>query len=170
MNKPKKLYFFGYGSLLSHKSLEDTIKNKKFKQVIVKGYKRVFNLSLSKRYNEDALNLVKSKGSKCNGVIFKISEDELIRLNSRELEYNIESVTVYDAKTGKKIGTALTSIDFLIKIDKKKKFPGKGYFNMCRNAAYKIGKSFGRIWDETTFMSNGESVGDFLKRNPKFAK
>ena len=133
----KKYNFFAYGSLLSHKSLEETIRNKKFKPAIVKGYKRVFNLSLSKKYNEDVLNLVKSKGSFCNGVIFKVSEDELAKLNLRESpEYNIEPTDVYSVKTRKKIGKALTDIDFLIKIDKNKKLPEKSYFKLCRKAAY----------------------------------
>lgn len=154
--------FVGYGSLLSHKSLKETIKDKKFKKVLLNGYKRVFNLSLSEKYNEDVLNLVKSRGSSCNAVIFKVTEKELEKLNHREAEYNLEEIPVYDL-SGKKIGKALASIDKFIKIDNEARLPSKSYLKLCRDAAYKIGKRFGKIWDDTTFLADGRSVREYFK-------
>ncbi|MEK6908744.1 MAG: hypothetical protein AABX23_01690 [Nanoarchaeota archaeon] len=53
--------FIGYGSLLSHSSLKETIKDKKFTPIIVKGYKRIFNLKIRNNGKTDILNLIKDK-------------------------------------------------------------------------------------------------------------
>ena len=49
----------GYGSLISHNSLKETINNKHFKPVIIKGYKRIFDIYVKKNENSDILNLEK---------------------------------------------------------------------------------------------------------------
>ena len=159
--------FVGYGSLLDHESLNKTIKDKKLKPVIVKGYKRVFDLFDTKD-KKDVLNIIKSKNSWFNGVSFKINEEELKKLSIREDEYNIEEINVYDYKTKKKIGKALISVDFFFDIDKKNRMPSKDYFTMCRKAAYSISKDFGKTWDETTFLADGTKVSRWLKKHGEY--
>ena len=55
------LNFIGYGSLLSHPSLKETIKDKRFMPIIIKGFKRVFNLDIRKNGKSDVLNIIKDK-------------------------------------------------------------------------------------------------------------
>jgi len=160
MKQNNKFNVVGYGSLISHNSLKETIKDKKFTPVIVKGYKRVFNLVDGKA---DVLNLVKDKNSSFNGVLFSVEEKELKRLIKRELEYNMEQVDIFDFKTGKKIGQAFTFIDYFLDLDNGKKLPDKSYLILCREAAYHISEEFGKFWDKTTFLSSGENIGEFLK-------
>ncbi|MEK6891149.1 MAG: hypothetical protein AABX03_03340 [Nanoarchaeota archaeon] len=160
----------GYGSLLSHKSLKETINNKHFKPVIVKGYKRIFNIAVKKEENFDELNLEKSKKSKFNGVMFKVNEDELEKINKREREYNLEEVEVYDFKTGKRLGKSLVVVDYFIKIDRKNKLPSKSYFILCRQAAYHISKEFGKYWDKTSFISDEERVDKWIKNHKEYDK
>jgi len=163
-----KYNFVGYGSLISHKSLRETIKDRRFKPVLVKGYKRIFDLVTMRNKNSDVLNLKKSKKHFFNGVLFKVSDEELKKLACREPEYNLEKTTAYDWKTKKKIGTCVIVIDYFVGIDKKEKLPSKNYFKMCREAAYEISEEFGKMWDKTTFISDNEKVADWLKKHKEY--
>lgn len=157
--------FIGYGSLLNEESLSETISKKKFLPVIVKGYKRIFNLKTREHKNADVLNLKKSSSSFFNAVLFQVSDEELKKLSLREAEYNLEEVNYYDSLGGRKMGKGIVAIDFFVEIDSEKKLPSKSYFIMCRSAAYKIGKEFGKIWDDTTYIADGEKVSDWIKKN-----
>lgn len=163
-----KYNFVGYGSLLDHKSLRESIKDKKFRQVIIKGYKRIFNISEKEKENSDILNIQKSKSSYFNAVLFKVDEKELKALKRREDDYNLEKVDVYDFKTKKKIGKALIDIDYFVSIDKNKKLPSRKYFILCRKAAYNISKKFGKMWDKTTYISDNECVDNWIKNNKEY--
>lgn len=163
MQKSKSIKFIGYGSLLNHESLRETIEDKKFKKIIVKGYKRIFDLEIKKEGKSDILNIIKDKKGLFNGVMFNVTEDELFRLKKREDEYNFESVDVYDFKTKKKIGKALVAIDHIVGIDRDNKKPNEHYLNLCRKGAYSIGRDFGKFWDETTYTSKNEKLSDWLK-------
>ena len=158
----------GYGSLLSHKSLKDTISNKHFKPVIIKGYKRIFNIAIKQNENFDELNLEKSKNSKLNGVMFKVNEKELEKIKQRESEYNLEETEAYYFKTNKKLGKSLIVIDYFLKIDSKNKLPSKSYFILCREAAYHLSKKFGQYWDKTTFISDNERVDKWIKKHKEY--
>lgn len=163
-----KYNFIGYGSLVDHNSLRESIKDKKFQLVKVKGYKRIFNLSLNFDKNNDVLNIQKSKAGIFNAVLFSVNEEELKQLKKREEDYNFEKVVVYDFASNKKIGLAMIDIDYIVSIDKKHKLPGKKYFILCRNAAYKISEEFGRFWDKTTYISNNERVDKWIKKHKDF--
>ena len=151
----------GYGSLLSHKSLKETIKDKKFIPVIVKGYKRIFDLDEN---SGDELNVEKSKNHKFNGVLFKVNEKELEKIKGREDGYNIDEVDAYEFTTKKKIGKCFLFIDYY-DVDYEKKTPDKSYFILCREAAYAISDDFGKFWDLTTYTSDGESVYQWIEKH-----
>jgi cation transport regulator ChaC len=160
--------FVGYGSLMSHDSLKETIKNKKFRPVIVKGYKRIFDLTTRRNENADVLNLKKSPKSFFNGVMFKVDDGELKKLCEREPEYNLEKTKVYDWKTKKLLGECFVVIDYFVGLDKNEKLPSKSYFILCREAAYHLNKKFGKMWDETTFISDNEKVSEWVKKNKEY--
>jgi len=159
--------FIGYGSLINHQSLKETIKDKKFTPVIVKGYKRIFNLEIREKGKTDILNLEKNKSSKFNGIMFEVSEEELIKLKRREEEYNIEEIEAYEFNSNKKLGKALIAVDYFIGIDHDHKKPNEHYFKLCREGAYKIGKKFGKMWDETTYTSDNLKISDWVKITQK---
>lgn len=158
----------GYGSLMSHKLLKETCKDKRFQPVIVKGYKRVFNIAEYKSKDPDVLNLEKSKESSFNGVVFKINEEELLKMKKREDWYNLEESDYYAFDTNNKIGKCYLFIDHLILIDKHHKNPNKKYFILCREAAYHLSKKFGEFWDNTTFVSSGEKISEWIRKNPEY--
>lgn len=154
----------GYGSLISHNSLKDTIPNKKFTPVIVKGYKRIFNFKLKK---SDLLNLKKDSRLKFNGILFTVNNKELKELIRRESNYQVRKTTAYDFETGNRLGKCLIFIDFM-DIDKFRRKPNKKYFVLCREAAYHISKNFGKYWDKTTHISTGEKVSEWIKKNKAY--
>jgi len=158
----------GYGGLLSHKSLRETLPNKKFSLVIIKGFKRIFNVIDSKDKSPDVLNVKKSTSSELNGVLFAVNDKELNTLKKREDDYNLEKVNYYDFRTGKLLGKALICIDHSTTIDFHHKNPNKNYFILCREAAYHISKKFGQLWDNTTFTSSGEKISSWLKSHKDY--
>jgi len=161
-----KYLIVGYGSLMSHNSLKETLRDKHFRLVIVRDFKRVFNLLIDS--GKDVLNLVKDSGCKFNGVLFEVDEPELKKLKKREEEYNLEEVNVYDFKSKKKIGKGLICIDYFIGVDKMNKLPDKRYFILCREAAYHISKEFGVFWDKTTYTSNNEQISKWIKKHKEY--
>jgi cation transport regulator ChaC len=163
-----KYKVIGYGSLISHKSLKETIHDRKFEPVIVKGYKRIFNLAVNPKENYDVLNLEKDKKAEFNGVLFKVNEEELKKIKLREVEYNLEESEAYDFKTKKPLGKSFIVIDYTVNIDKNHKNPSKKYFILCREAAYHISQQFGEMWDKTTYISDNELVLDWLKNHPEY--
>jgi len=158
----------GYGSLISHNSLKETINNKHFKPVIIKGYKRIFDIYSKKNANSDVLNIKKSKNSKLNGVMFKVNDLELEKIKKREDWYSLKKVKAYDFESGKLLGECFIVIDYTIRIDKDNKLPSKCYFILCREAAYHINKKFGNFWDKTTFTSDNETVSEWIKNHREY--
>ena len=166
--KSMKYKIVGYGSLLSHKSLEETVPNKHFEQVIIKGYKRIFDLVEGAKKHKDVLNLVKSPDSFFNGVMFSLSLAELKKIKKREDIYNLEETWAYDFQSRKKLCKCLICIDPFIDIDKRGILPDKHYFILCREAAYHISKKFGELWDKTTFTAGDQKIRDWLTKNPGY--
>ena len=160
--------FVGYGSLMSHKSLRKTISDKKFKPVIVKGYKRIFNVKDYKTDGSDVLNLEKSKENYLNGVFFHVNEEELRKIKIREDDYELQKVNVYDFNTKKRINKCFLVVDHYLFLDRKKGKPNRSYFVLCREAAYHISKKFGVMWDNTTYVLSGEKVFNWIKNNKKY--
>jgi len=154
----------GYGSLISHQSLEWTIPDKEFTPVIVKGYKRIFDLELGKKRVSDVLNVEESEKDFFNGVLFEVNEEELEELKKRETEYLLKEVWVYDFFSKEKLCKAWIFTDLSTNIDKKGTASiNKSYFNLCRDAAYLLGEEFGKCWDKTTYTPKGEKVADVIE-------
>lgn len=161
----------GYGSLISHKSLKTTIYDKPFTPVIVKGYKRIFDLATAHGKNHDLLNVTKSPAHNFNGVLFSVNDAELVKIKEREDDYNLVETVAYDFVTGKKLCKCFITVDVFVGIDHFGAFaPEKGYFILCREAAYHISEDFGHYWDETTYNAKGEKISDWIKSHPKYAR
>lgn len=158
----------GYGSLLSHNSLSKTIPDRSFTPVVVKGYKRVFNLKAERDRDPDVLNLKPDGRAQFNGVLFSVNEDELVKIKEREDDYNLEETNCYDFTTGKPLGRCFITIDHVVGIDDAARPPDKSYFILCREAAYAVSEAFGKAWDETTYVASGERVSEWLRKNPSY--
>ena len=163
-----KYNLVGYGSLMSHQSLREEIPDKHFTPVIIKKYKRIFNLAEKDTKDPDVLNVIKSPKAIFNGVMFQVNDSELKKIKKREEEYNLEETWAYDFLTKRKLCKCLIVTDNFVSIDRKKQKPNKRYFTLCREAAYHISKEFGMYWDNSTFIADGEKVISWLKKNPSY--
>lgn len=182
----KEQLVIGYGTLLYEESLGDTIGNlteqKKYRPVIVKGFKRLFNL-LPLHYNPSfkfsklpieisAANLLPHQGSYFNGLAFKVSIDELSNLDKRENNYKRTEVPIYDFSSGKRIGMGMVYLapDHHECVTKDKKYlPEWDDISYARTGAYRYGNEFGYMYDKTTFLADGKTLvvnyyKDYLKQ------
>ena len=160
----KQYNVIGYGSLLSHISLKETIPDRQLKPVIVKGYKRIFNV-LAKNHT-DVLNIEKKSGHFFNGVLFTVNWEELKKIKQREQpQYSFKKSWAFDFVTNQKLSLSLLAIDLHHSLDRQKHRPNLLYLKSCREAAYMISKKFGLMWDKTTYTADGEKISSWIKNN-----
>ncbi len=166
--KRRKFMMVAYGSLMSHQSIRETIPDRHFTPVIVKGYRRIFNLAVERGKCPDVLNVVKASGHSFNGLLFKVTGAELRKVKEREDDYNLEETWAYDFLTGHRLCRCLVSTDVIVALDRRRRKPSKGYFILCREAAYHVSQEFGACWDATTFTANGQAVAQWIKKNKAY--
>lgn len=87
-------FVFGYGSLIQSASRSFTLRAETMAiRATLRGYQRVWGATVHAS-SMTAVTLVKQKGSKCNGVIFPVTRDQLMRLDRRESGYDRVAVPV----------------------------------------------------------------------------
>ena len=163
----------GYGTLLSRESVADTVgdagQRKTFLPVVVPGFRRLFNLrpvhyapSLIRSQEPTevaAMNVLPAEGAQFNGLAFPVSEADLVALDDRERYYERIRVPIISFPDGRPLGQAWT---YSASREAPAVFPSsEGLLPhwrdvvMAREGAYSIGKDFGRMFDQTTFMADG---------------
>lgn len=83
------IYVFGYGALLNLKTIKEIESTKKICPVMVNGLKRALNVKGKKQLVFGVKNV---KTSNCNGILFKVNETELARLQQREKLYTMKTL------------------------------------------------------------------------------
>lgn len=83
------IYVFVYGALVNLKTIKEIEGPKKICPVMVKGLKRSLNVNGKKHLVFGVKNV---KTSNCNGILFKVNETELARLQQREKLYTIKTL------------------------------------------------------------------------------
>lgn len=164
-----RYYFVAYGSLMDHQALTESIVDRHFTPVIVKGFRRVFDVKDVKSKDPDVLNVEKARGHEFNGVLFRVSHPELRKLMKRETEYKLTRVQAREFLTGKLICRGFMVTDRGVGIDTGDRKPNRPYFIECRRAAYRVSAEFGRFYDATTYLSDGSKVSGWLKRHRSYA-
>jgi hypothetical protein len=168
----------GYGSFMIRDSLAKTIPFRPGKPVWVQGHRRVFNLRtrLLKLYdvkessNEVAiLNAVPEPDKRMNALLFEVSDEEFDKLKIRERIYYAKQVKVTDFKSNEPAGTAVLFVGRKIyrgeRIVSNEYLPILSYLQRCREAAYEVGDDFGKAFDDTTFLGDGRTAAEYLKKN-----
>ena len=104
-----------YGSMLNMGSLAKTIKQREFKEVIIKNHKRIFNQRAARLhlYNADPTqnkvaiaNAVPEENSFFNAIMLEVDDYEFEKLKLREKNCHTKKVIAYDLK-GEKIDEAI---------------------------------------------------------------
>lgn len=169
------IHIVGYGTLLYTESVGDTIGSgagrKTYRPVIVKGFKRLFNL-LPPHYKPSfkisdspvekaAANIVESNEAFFNGLAFEVTEDELKDIDKRERHYERVETVIYDFVSGKALGNAFVYVarepEALITNDPSY-LPDWVDISWARTGAYRHGEAFGMMYDSTTYLADGLSL------------
>jgi cation transport regulator ChaC len=166
--KRREYAIVAYGSLMSHQSIRETIPDRHFTPVIVKGYQRIFDLAVERGKCPDVLNVVKASGHSFNGLLFKVTNTELRKIKEREDDYNLVYTWAYEFLTGQRLCRCLVSTDVIVALDQRSRKPNKSYFIMCREAAYHVSPEFGVYWDMTTYTVRGQTITDWIKKNKTY--
>lgn len=81
------MYLFGYGALVNLAEIKEFEKKKRACPVMVNGLKRSLNVSGQKHC---VFGVKTAKSAKCNGLLIKINEMELVKLEQREKLYTLK--------------------------------------------------------------------------------
>jgi len=167
-------YIVGYGTLLYRKSVGDTIgdsaRKKVYHPVIVKGFKRVFNL-LPSHYEPSfrisdrpveraAANIISCEDASFNGLAFEVDDNELAEIDRRETHYDRIETVIYDFTSRKAFGNGFVyaaNKARAILTDDANFLPDWIDISWARTGAYSIGHDFGVMYDETTFLADGHT-------------
>jgi hypothetical protein len=172
-----KVILTGYGTLLLQESLGNTIgkdgaESKKYRPIIIKNYKRLFNL-LPEHYVADnrlfqdnrekgAANIEVSEGAMFNGLCFEADAADLENLDKRERYYKRSIVPYFDFYTGEELGLCHvyeSPLDAIwLQRDYSKLLPLWRDIVYARVGAYRIGEAFGKMYDATTFLADGKTL------------
>lgn len=170
----EKVMVAGFGTLLLQESLGDTIGKveKKFTPIVVKNYRRLFNL-LPDHYEADnrlrvdftekaAANIEPAEGFQFNGLSFEANASDLEGLDKRERYYHRSIVPCFDFETGASLGVCHVYESPLdarwIERDIAKLLPLWRDIVYAREGAYRISEAFGQMYDETTYLADGETL------------
>lgn len=169
------LYIVGFGTLLYTESVGDTLGkaagSKLYHPVIIKGFKRLFNLLPShykpsyriseKPVERAAANILRLERAYFNGVAFEVSREELEEIDQRESHYRRIETIMYDFKNGKPIGKAYVysaDEDLAILTKDPSYLPDWEDISWARTGSYRRGEAFGKMYDQTTFLADGETL------------
>lgn len=183
----EKVVMVGFGTLLLQESLGDTVgkngaNNKKFTPIIIKNYRRLFNL-LPDHYEADnrlrmdnteigAANIEPAPGLFFNGLSFEANADDLENLDKRERYYKRSTTPYFDFESGEELGIChvyespldarwlLRNTDQLLPLWRDIVY--------ARVGAYRISQAFGEMYDATTYLADGKTLMiDYYKKHTK---
>jgi hypothetical protein len=173
----QKVIMVGFGTLLLQESLGDTVGQegagqKKFSPIIIKDYRRLFNL-LPDHYEADnrlrqdgteigAANIEPAPGFQFNGLSFLANASDLESLDKRERYYKRSVVPCYNFETGELIGEGHVYESPLdahwLRRSNEELLPLWRDIVYARVGAYRISEAFGKMYDETTYLADGKTL------------
>lgn len=175
-----KVLLFGYGSLMNKVSAARSMKAaavESMKPAIAFGVKRLFNYKVTdpsrwgteqNRKERAMLNISQTLniGSMANGVVLEVDAEDLSKLVSREIGYDLVPILVaswddvmhqnpeieirvaytFVAVNELRNNTAYTSTEY---------YPVLGYLHAVQEASQLYGPEFAAFWNATTYLANG---------------
>jgi hypothetical protein len=176
---PAEFFLIGYGTLLHRGSLgrsigQDSAARKRIVPVVVRGYRRLFNLrpthyeTSHKLHAEPienaAMNVepADTDTAHFNGLGFTVTLEELRALDARERYYSRKPVPIHHFETNELVGEGHLYVSDpdadWIERDPAKLMPLWRDIVWARTGAYRVSESFGRCYDETTYLADGSSL------------
>ncbi len=152
--KMEKEMIFGYGSLISKKSRDKTNPSKEVIPVRIEGLKRSWNINVNNKKTV-ALGATKKASYLCNGVLFEISKDELLKFDGREKSVGYKRVRLKKNSIKSTINKELPKGNvwaYITKKPEKTKFPIiQSYLDVILTGCLEISKEFAREFLLNTF-------------------
>jgi hypothetical protein len=166
----------GYGTLLSRASVATTLgpeaETKPAIPVVVEGYRRLFNLRPThyepsyRRTPEPlevgAMNVQRAPGFRFNGLAFSVSLRDLEALDERERYYERIWAPAERFPDGKALGEAFVYSaapgSSWVEEDPALIQPHWRDIVLARGGAYAVGRSFGELFDATTYLADGKTL------------
>lgn len=173
----EKSILVGFGTLLLQESLGDTIgadgaKEKRFRPIVIKNYRRLFNL-LPEHYVADnrlrqddsekgAANIEPAEGLQFNGLAYEVNTADLANLDKRERYYVRNEVPYFDFETGEALGNcfvyeSLPDAKWIVR-QNAELLPLWRDIVYARVGAYRISEAFGQMYDATTYLADGKTL------------
>lgn len=167
----RRRFLIGYGSWLNQGVRAELFPSiGHVSTVVICGYRRVCKLerraaeSRCVRLGDSVLTLEKAnKKTTFNGILFDVNETDYQNVISQVKLYTPFFKSCYDFETGKYVvGHGNIFIGYSqycnLKID-----PNKQHLEVCREGAYSFGKAFGKMFDETAYLTNGLTLAEYYK-------
>ena len=162
----KKIRIFGYGSLLSEESLQETAPNSKIiSNGFISNYMRIFNKPAKNEYVA-ALNVVKSSGDFVNGVVIELHKKDFFTMIQREFRYDMVLVQVQTS-----IGY-IEAYTFSYRQEDEREFISTSkdqieYVELCIEGAIQRGEEFYEKFMNSTFIKQGITLKDYYDKTKK---
>ena len=154
------IYVFGYGALLNLPLIKELTQPKKSWPVVINGLKRSLNVMGQKHL---VFGVKDVKTAWCNGVLFKVTENELARLQEREKLYTMKTVDKQRVEFPYKKTLRFKPADQMVcfypqakyvltkkELMAKKPLQSPDYLRICQTGAAAISADFYNDFIETT--------------------
>lgn len=173
----EQVVLVGFGTLLLQESLGDTIgadgaMKKRFRPIIIKNYRRLFNLKPDhyvpdNRFRQDgtemgAANIEPAPGLQFNGLAYNINAADLEGLDKRERYYVRREVPYFDFETGEPLGNCFVyesepDARWIVR-NNAELLPLWRDMVYARVGAYRISEAFGKMYDASTYLADGKTL------------
>jgi hypothetical protein len=157
-NNSMTVYLFCYGELMNLKTVKEINQPKKSWPVMINGLKRSLNVTGK---NHIVFGIKEEKGERCNGLLIKVSQDELSRLKNRERLYTLKTLDKERVEFPYKKTIQFNQADAIVyfhpkadyvlnKNDIAPSLQTQHYLRLCQKSAAEIGRDFYNDFMQTT--------------------
>lgn len=155
---------FGYGSLLNKRSRKRTFDTISVEYGTVKGYQRIFNLSMAQG---TCLNVRESEDSVVDGAICEITPSDMLNFLEREINYDVLMVTTEETEEEVFMVMAKDGATSVIPEDigqpVQRTFPRLDYLQACYHGIYNLKKDNLFLDPKSTVMYEGTPISSFIE-------
>jgi hypothetical protein len=152
------VYLFCYGELMNLKTVKEINQPKQSWPVMINGLKRSLNVTGK---NNIVFGIKEEKGELCNGLLIKVSQDELSRLKKREKLYTLKLLDKERVEFPYKKILQFNPTDQIVYfypkvnyvLNKNELAPSlqtQRYLHLCQTGAAEIGRDFYNDFLQTT--------------------
>lgn len=162
----KRIFIFGYGSLINKESQEKTFLSNNRNTAILLDHQRLWNARIEEK-GFTVLGIQKQENKRCNGILIEIKKEDLKKLDLRESHYSREIINPNDIVTNQDLSnsiiyTYIPLYEFNKLADNNFPIP-KRYYNLCLDGCKKINDFFLDEFLKTTKNINENLIKEIIE-------